>query len=360
MSTNFFFKSLRVDNYRGIKDLKISSLRRVNLIGGLNGAGKSTLLEIIFLFLDRRSPVALMRPFVIRGVQMPFPDGFNYIFGGKESKKVLFSGKTLSGEVEMSLSLDKLPVSMNISAQGNSMQPFQGSLSTSEQSQLGVHIKTKLNGRDDEASCALQVAPDSVNFNNYKPGVMPLVAGVTVSATSRVTPVEDAQRYSLLFKSGRVAEVIRALKFVNEGLTGFQLLQEGNQPVLYAMMSDGSMLQTNMLGGGFQSVLSIALMMMTTKDGVILFDEVDSAIHYSRLNFFWDLVSRLADQQNCQVFAVTHSRECISSALAGFDECGRLADLQYLRLENNINVTDCITYSGEELKEAIASNWEIR
>ena len=125
-------------------------------------------------------------------------------------------------------------------------------------------------------------------------------------------------------------------------------------------MKNGNLLQTSMLGGGFQSFLSIVLLLMTTKDGVILFDEVDAAIHFSKLSLFWTTLQKLAEQQNCQIFAVTHSKECIEYALKGFSEMNNLADLQYLRFDNDDNGTDCISYTGEELADAVASDWEIR
>ncbi len=361
MSTNFFFKTLSVDNYRGLKNLKIEKLRRINLIGGLNGTGKSTLLDIIFLILDRRNPAALLRPFTSRGMPMPFPNGFNYVFGvGGMQKNVEIKSTTLKGDVEFSLSLGQVPNPMTISAANNPLQPALSSPATFDSNQLGMHLKVKLNGKEDEAGCIAQVSQEALNYNLYKIGTAPLVGGAYLSSTIRASPLEDAQRFSNLMKEKRGAEITEALQFVNPDLSSFQLLQDGNMPTLYATMKDGTMLQTSMLGGGFQSVLSIALIMMSTKDGIILFDEIDSTIHYSKLNFFWALVSRLADKNNCQVFAVTHSRECIVSALNGAIEENLISDIQYIRLENDDNESDSIIYTGEELKEALASGWEIR
>lgn len=362
MSTNFFFKSLKVDNYRGLKNLNIESLRRVNLIGGLNGTGKSTLLDAIFLFLDRRSPVALMRPFISRNLQASFPNGLDYIFGSLGiDNSATISASTIQGEYNLSLSRGKPPsLAMNIAIGNNPLQQNQIHPTTIDPDQIGIHLTSTFNKKDDGAVWIVQTAQDAINFNMYRASISPVVAGAYVSSTSRISPLEDAQRFSVLFKEKRLQEIVTALAFVNSDLESFQLLQEGNQPTLYAVMKNGNLLQTSMLGGGFQSFLSIVLLLMATKDGVVLFDEVDAAIHYSKLSLFWSTIEKLAEQQNCQVFAVTHSRECIEYALKGFTDMNKLADLQYLRLENDDNETDCISYSGEELADAISDNWEIR
>jgi hypothetical protein len=61
MSTNYWFKSVEVSNYRGLRHLEIPRFRRVNVIGGLNGSGKTTLLESLFTIADWKSPVAVMK-----------------------------------------------------------------------------------------------------------------------------------------------------------------------------------------------------------------------------------------------------------------------------------------------------------
>ena len=80
MATNYFLKSITAVNYRCLRNLKIEKLRRVNIIGGLNGTAKTTLLDLIFLYLDRRNPIALLRPYLTKGIQISYPNGLDYVF----------------------------------------------------------------------------------------------------------------------------------------------------------------------------------------------------------------------------------------------------------------------------------------
>jgi AAA15 family ATPase/GTPase len=43
------FKSVRIQNFRQFKDLKLDNLAQINLITGRNGAGKTSLLEAVYL-----------------------------------------------------------------------------------------------------------------------------------------------------------------------------------------------------------------------------------------------------------------------------------------------------------------------
>ncbi len=61
MATDFYFHSLRINNFRAFDELNIESLRRINILGGFNGVGKTALLEALFFALDRRNPVALIK-----------------------------------------------------------------------------------------------------------------------------------------------------------------------------------------------------------------------------------------------------------------------------------------------------------
>jgi len=45
--------SLKIENYRSIKNLRVNSLKRINLITGQNNTGKSTVLEAVAIFATK-------------------------------------------------------------------------------------------------------------------------------------------------------------------------------------------------------------------------------------------------------------------------------------------------------------------
>lgn len=358
MSTNYYFKSLNFENYRGIEKLSFPNLRRVNIIGGLNGVGKTTVLEGIFLLLARGNPLVFNRPFVARQTKLPFPNGFDYVFYNFDtSKTIKIYGQTQAGNISGELKKSKIH-DLQINSP-NTFSPSNDFSDSSVQSN-SIEFKLKIGGQpQSDELIYFQPTADNISLNAKRLtiGSTPFCAFASLTT---LNIVEDAQRYSVLVKEKRTGQLFEYLRLLYPDLRNIQLLQELGAPILYVEFSDGSLVQSILLGGGFQMMLSIALLMMTARNGIFLFDEVDNTIHHSLLGEFWALVSKLASTTNGQVFAVTHSRECIGAAVNGFRAQGNLADLAYFRLEEGGREIKCISYDGDDLEEALSSNWEMR
>lgn len=358
MSKNYFYHSIAIENYRGIKALQIDNLRRINIFGGLNGVGKTTVLEAILLMCARLNPLILSRPFIHRQIKMPYPNGLDYVFYNYNSKSVVsISGLARTGRYEFTIrSADVHNLQINAP---NSVSPGgEFSQATGESRGLTLTLKTDDLKLVDDLTVS-QPSPDNFGFN-VRMGNVAKTPFCQILSLSEFNPVEDAQRYSALVKEKNTQRLTSYLRLLFEDLVGLQLLHESGSPSLYVQFSDDSLVPTLMLGGGFQMMLSVALVMMTTKDGVFLFDEVDSAIHHNLLPKFWETISKMAVETNAQVFAVTHSRECISAAVKGMMNVNKLNDLAYFRLEERLNDIQSVTYTAQELEEALSTDWEIR
>ena len=67
------------------------------------------------------------------------------------------------------------------------------------------------------------------------------------------------------------------------------------------------------LGDGMQRLLQIALNIYQAKDGFLLIDEFENGLHYSVQEKVWGLIFEMAQRLNIQVFATTHSWDCIEA-----------------------------------------------
>jgi hypothetical protein len=76
------------------------------------------------------------------------------------------------------------------------------------------------------------------------------------------------------------------------------------------------------LGDGIWRMLTLAVFMSHAQSGLLLVDEIDSGLHYTALVDMWKLVFQAAKEADVQVFATTHSFDCINS----FAELTRLTD----------------------------------
>ncbi|NJK78433.1 MAG: ATP-binding protein [Chloroflexaceae bacterium] len=67
------------------------------------------------------------------------------------------------------------------------------------------------------------------------------------------------------------------------------------------------------LGEGMNRLFGVALAIVNAKDGFLLIDEIESGLHYSVMVDMWRLVFQIAYELDVQVFATTHSRDCIEA-----------------------------------------------
>jgi hypothetical protein len=66
-------------------------------------------------------------------------------------------------------------------------------------------------------------------------------------------------------------------------------------------------------GEGMNRIFGLALAMVNARDGLLLIDEIESGLHYLVQPDLWRLIFEVAHRLNVQVFATTHSWDCIDA-----------------------------------------------
>ena len=110
------------------------------------------------------------------------------------------------------------------------------------------------------------------------------------------------------------------------------------------------------LGDGMQRMLGIILALVNAKDGMLLIDEIENGIHYSIQQELWQLIFQLAHRLNVQVFATTHSWDCIE----GFQKAAQ-EDVQEegMVIRLSLKGDEVIATLFDERKLAIATREQI-
>jgi len=116
----------------------------------------------------------------------------------------------------------------------------------------------------------------------------------------------------------------------------------------------------NEFGDGLKHYVSIICSLYACKNGYLFIDEIDNGIHYTNLDKLWKIILTISKEQNVQVFATTHSKECIESYARvakkledeeiGFIELGR----------NKKNELDSIVMNSEMFQRFIRLDNEVR
>jgi AAA15 family ATPase/GTPase len=113
------------------------------------------------------------------------------------------------------------------------------------------------------------------------------------------------------------------------------------------------------LGDGIWRMLAMAISLIRAKGGVLLIDEIDTGLHYTVMADMWKLLYATAKDSNVQVFATTHSYDCIYSLATICDaDVDANSRVTIQRIESGKG--KAVPYTESEIKEAAKRHIEVR
>lgn len=171
---------------------------------------------------------------------------------------------------------------------------------------------------------------------------------------------QEAQRYSRLQLERREEEVLELLQIIDSRLQRLVVGATRRGTAIYGDLGTSHLMPLSLMGDGMVRTLSIALSMLNSQNGVVLIDEVENGLHYSVLVSLWSLIARTARKLNVQVFAATHSDECIRAVHEAVRTLKYQDDLRLYRFDLTKNGTRVTDYTEKELGAAIETNQEVR
>lgn len=358
--------SLEVQNYRGLRELRIERLGRVNLIVGKNNVGKTSVLEALRLYSkpgsseivldllesrDHYDPSSTLWEAQGREYVLPFQHLF--FLEGKIGFRInplpiiRIGKKGLPG--------DSLSISIGYEPNGpNPSQPPGPSLlfSTAGWKLFVPMLRpnnftwTILRGNSDVSSLD---EPESAI-----PSVYLGVGGVGRSQLESLwngvvlTPLEDD-----------VIEAMRLIARDVERLVFKPIDEESKFRVPFVRLKDvSSPISLRSLGDGMSRVFGIALALVNAKNGFLLIDEFENGLHYSVQPDIWRMIFESARRLNVQVFATTHSLDCVKAFEVAARESPEEGVL--VRLAQKAGRTLVGEFDETDLKIAVEGQIEVR
>lgn len=345
------FEEFQIRNYRIFRDLKIDQLRRINLIAGGNNSGKTSLLEAIFLLAGAGNVHALLNAPVVR-----VDPGTSVL--GDTFFKPIFSDLEISMPIEIvghHLSHGKLTLSIVWGRKKTSEIP------------LDITAGTAVTEHPNEFSLAFQFRGPTgkdVTSRMYVEGTEAKIEGSSASVLFNATFLqskgsnsqEDAMRLSKLRKQKRAHLLLKALQVVEPRLLSVEENSSSGTPIIWGDIGFSELVPLSIMGEGMIHLARLVLAISDSSHGVVLIDEIENGFHHSILPEIWRVVDTASKQFNKQIFATTHSFECVSAAHESLCE----DDFRLHRLEANNDGNRCVTYKPETIAAALRHNLEVR
>lgn len=113
------------------------------------------------------------------------------------------------------------------------------------------------------------------------------------------------------------------------------------------------------IGDGVRRIFQIALAAVTASKGVLLIDEFENGLHWRVQRELWAALGKAAKEFEVQVFATTHSRDCIGGFVSASQELG-IEDAKLYRLEREDDEIFAVDLALINVEAALRLNGEFR
>ncbi len=364
--------SLNVHNYRCFSNYRLSNLKRVNLLVGKNNSGKTCILEAVQLLRNPWSFLSVLRR---RGEVLSNDNGersrtecdVKHLFRGHELQEHSQFYIRASHE---DLNEDSFEEAICFAIQKNH-EYGEGSLSDEYEDTLGnelcFHFNKRMQGGVDfdlsssggvsqkEFYRHLQREP-----NDDKPPAVFLPTGSMSSSDI----ISGWKNIALTDEEELVTDALRLLEpdieriaFVGSESRSAPEAQRGG--VLVRMKHDKKPIPIGSMGDGIWRVLALAISVIRAQKGILLVDEIDTGLHHTALAGVWRMIAITAQRLDVQVFATSHSSDCVRS-LAEVIEYKEIPEdsVSIQRIERDGEVA--VPYSESEIVAAARHHTEVR
>ncbi len=331
-------QTLEIKNFRVLEDFKVSKLGRVNLIVGKNNSGKSSILEALQIYAadgqerlmqdlavahDERFLFEQFTEAELRSGSLPYAGFFsNRHLQPEDAQGIVIGASSTSADalgINVKFRTWQHPREINSPSTpfpNNIMTVSRALLSHFRAQDLGAYLVVSKGGQ--------QILPLVVSIDvpttNYR---IPHTTPCSVIPTRFVSFNELADAWDQISLTDNELVVSDALKLITpefEKLSFIKASESGIQPqgsirrtAIVRLAGIPHPVPINSMGDGMLRILQLILKVFPAKDGFLLIDEFENGLHYSVQEKVWRMVFELAEKLNIQVFATTHSWDCITS-----------------------------------------------
>lgn len=324
-------ENLDIEGYRGLSTLRVGGFGKVNLITGQNNSGKSTILECIRLL-------------VTGGSIHTFKDILDY----REESVAASENERMSSPYTFSPLSNLFNGCPDLHADGSY---FAISATGNLPSNIG-HLTAKIGWfirNLDSTRQVLSYEPVSSDLFDDVAESFPAL-DLSIGGRKRVIPLDRILRRSphriesdalsvpcvyldpfsskSTYQLGALwdaialtdveQEVVQALKVVSKDIEAVSMIgsddRVGRGRTAIAKSSRfRHPVPLRTFGDGVNRLFGVVLSLCNARNGILLVDEIENGLHYSVQPEIWRMIFRLSRALNVQVFATSHSWDCVNS-----------------------------------------------
>ena len=298
-----FIRNIEIKNYKLFTDFKAEGFGRVNLIGGKNNVGKTAFMEACLLGSVKKNSYGYIRSLIIIELNRNPLDFLLNWLNDFESFEFKYTDSFIITNDNFT------PVRIKA-------KNFEGYEQGSKILMYGIKLQEALDMRHVE-KCDYrdglpifsrnEILDKSILNSLYKKASPPLIRNskyISLGNNFNDYLVDFIDEIKLAGKEDDLNEALQSF-------FGIEKIDNIKKKVM--LKRDKEYLLLSEFGDGVKHFLNIILALYLNKDSVLYLDEIENGIHYTNLDKLWKIILTISKEQNVQVFATTHSKECIES-----------------------------------------------
>lgn len=331
------FTQVDILKYKKLEGITVKQINRINLFAGGNNKGKTTMLEAFYLLTQANDLKAYIDLVRYRGK-------FSGEFNSRWIDKYFNNNVDIQGtfnNIETGLFIHKEETTDDIDKSGY----------------IDSLIVDSFVGENDLTSTMHLFSNKSPDYRYIKTQVL-CPSAFTCPYRHNEQLLHIAHRQAIENKYfDKITEFIKT--YLDNSIEKIDLVNDqGEYRFRVTSSKNDQVLELTEYGEGLQRVFEIALLLGYCQNGVLCIDEIDSALHYSLLIHFTRFIQQIAEEFNVQIFASTHSKECIDAFVK--NEYNTTDITAYALIEEDGKIK-CKYIDGERLEQLVESiNIDIR
>ena len=367
-------KRIDIETFRGIRDLHLENLSSINILTGDNNCGKTSILEVLQSWAQPdnfNTWGSLLRRGNMRLRRLSLYEGFYDLFDINLEKKFIHYQIQEDNCTDVLLkateSIEEVPPARKDEILG--IKRYSQTIREDENSGYQLYIE----GLDDmleplsRLELEIQINNNVVNTKNIYEEQLSIPYVIDTEKNSYyhnvvyISPSRHTEGSiylnSVLNDPELYEEMLGILRDYDEGIISINYdmaneLNPGSGRGVFKILSRSckKALPLNVYGDGMKKALLLMSAVMKAKNGVLLLDEFETAIHTSAMDRTFRWILRTCQKLNVQVFLTSHSREAIDKVLKCDPELQK--DISVYTLYKDREQTLVRHLTGEQAVEA--------
>ncbi|MDY3928431.1 MAG: AAA family ATPase [Clostridia bacterium] len=338
-----YISELTIKQYRGINDLRITNIGEINVLVGNNNVGKTSILEAIKILSIPDDIGNLVRVAISRysGKAANFMDSLLTIFQAnipdvseaekfniKETYELSLGCKTDLKDIKLQI-MGSVSEKIDFSKADEPIKKSFDASSIIEINGKKVHHPFSISSYDIEVGNCESI---------FDALFMPVNTSIYKSCVNLYTDV---------IKNHNKNDFINIMQIFDKNIYDINIIDE----MIWIHNKRNGVMPLFSYGAGMQKALLLGMLVTLSKDGILLVDEIETAIHTTALKDVFSFFVSACKQMRVQAFVTTHSIEAIDSFLGVADDMLETMRIMTFRKNDISNKTYARVMSGNDALE---------